>query len=44
VEIFEEFGGCLAIAAAVAVVLALVACVAVVVFGATLSDWIGWIG
>lgn len=40
-DIFEDFGGCLTIFAILAVVLLLVICVAVAVFGVSVADFTG---
>ncbi len=40
-DIFEDVGGCVMIGIVAAVVLALLVCVAVVVFGVALSDFTG---
>lgn len=40
-EIFEDMGGCVTIAIVALVILLLVACVAIVVFGVALTDLFG---
>jgi hypothetical protein len=40
-DIFEDFGGCLMIGVIAAIVLLVIICVAVVIFGVAISDFTG---